>query len=172
MKLATSPEHHVTYGAYAPKLAATLNCSLERADELYAAFWTGNTALAEFKDSVIEEFRKNGGKHGGFIRGLDGRKLYGRSEHSLVNLKFQSDGAILVKAAMCFLFAKWLPKSGIDYRLLIQQHDEWEVEVRNGQEDEYIKLALLSLEKAGQYFNYNVPILGDAKVGQNWSEVH
>lgn len=165
-------EHNVTYGAQAAKIADTLKVSRDRAQELYDSFWTGNTALAEFKDSVIAEFRRNGGKHGGFIRGLDGRKLYGRSEHSLVNLKFQSDGAILVKTAMCFLFGKWLPKTDIDYRLLIQQHDEWQCEVRIGQEEEYIQLALASLEKAGQYYNYNVPILGDAKIGQNWAETH
>jgi len=162
----------VMYGASPNKIAETLKVSQERAQEIYDSFWAGNPALAEFKDSVIKEYRSNGGKNGGFIRGLDGRKLYGRSEHSLVNLKFQSDGAILVKTAMCFLFSKWLPKTDIDYKLLLSMHDEFEAEVKEGQEEEYMELALRCFEKAGEYYKYRVPIVGDVKKGMTWADVH
>lgn len=139
---------------------------------MYDNFWKGNTALAGFRDSVIAEYKRNGGKYGGYIRGLDGRKLFGRSEHSLVNLKFQSDGALLVKTAMCFLFNAWIPREGIEAYLILQQHDEFEARVRPDHTERYKELALLSFIKAGEYWNYNVPILGDAKVGKTWKDVH
>ena len=103
---------------------------------------------------------------------MDGRKLFPRSLHSIVNLKFQSDGALIVKKAMTILFLHWLPKTDIDARILLSMHDEWQAQVKIGDEERYKELALKALVEAGKYFNYNVPIEGDARIGRNWAQCH
>lgn len=64
------------------------------AERLFLAYWDAVPALKELKEKV-EEFWKSTGKQ--YIIGIDGRKLFVRSQHSLINLLFQSAGAICVK---------------------------------------------------------------------------
>jgi len=162
-----------TYGASPGKIAEILGVSLARGEEIYNSFWESNTALKEFKEDVIKEFKNNKKKYGkGFIVGLDGRQLIGRSEHSLVNLKFQSDGAILMKTAECYLFNLWIPKYNLDAKKVLDFHDEFQALVRNDHVEKYVELAYKSFIKAGEFYNYRVPIEGDIKCGQNWAETH
>ena len=170
---AKSPYYAVMYGASAGKVAETLGVDLKKGEELFEQFWQGNPSLKEFKDSVIKEYKQNKKKFGyGFITGLDGRQLRGRSEHSLVNLKFQSDGAILIKAAICYLFGQWVPKEKLQARLMITMHDEWQASVHPKHTDRFSVLCSEALVKAGKFFNYRVPITGQAQVGTNWAECH
>lgn len=124
------------------------------------------------KDALLSAYNSRGGKGRGYIKGLDGRKLFARSAHSIVNLKFQSDGALLVKRAMVILFFDLIPKAGIEARLLIQQHDELQSEVYPEDVEKYKELALKAFELAGLYYKYNVPITAECKVGKNWCETH
>ena len=65
----------------------------------------------------------------GFIYGLDGRKLFLRTDpisgepmtHKALNLKLQSAGAIVMKYAMCFL-DNWAKK--LNAHKVIDMHDE------------------------------------------------
>ena len=82
------------YGAQPEKLSKMLRIPLKEAERLYEAYWNAVPALKELKERV-EAFWKKTGKQ--YILGIDGRKLYVRSQHSLINLLFQSAGAICVK---------------------------------------------------------------------------
>lgn len=82
------------YGAQPEKLAKMLRIPLKESERLYEAYWNAVPALKELKERV-ENFWKKTGKQ--YILGIDGRKLFVRSQHSLINLLFQSAGAICVK---------------------------------------------------------------------------
>lgn len=86
--------YSILYGAAAPKIAKTLGIPLKEAEEIYAGYWESVPALKELKQKV-EAFWKKTGKQ--YILGIDGRKLYVRSQHSLLNLLFQGAGATAVK---------------------------------------------------------------------------
>ena len=166
-------KYSIVYGASVEKFTETIGASPQKGKELYEAFWKSNTALKGFKEAVIKEYRANKKKYGyGFIKGLDGRQLRGRSEHSLVNLKFQSDGAILMKVTECFLFNKFLPKHRVVYEKVLDFHDEFQSYVLPEHQEIYKEQCLKSFIDAGNFFNYNVPIVGDVKIGRNWSECH
>jgi len=169
---AKSPYYALLFGASAGKVSETLGVDARRGQELFDQFWDGNQCLRELKAGLEVEFNSHGGKRGGYIRGLDGRKLYGRSAHSLVNLKLQSDAAILFKTAMTFLFSSWVPKRGLDAKLVMNFHDEMDADVAECDVEEYLMLALKSFEAAGRYYNYRVPIIGAGKVGEDWFQVH
>lgn len=91
---AKSFSYAAIYGAQPKKLAKMLNVSEERAKQLFNEYWDAVPALKQLKEKVEEYWTKNGKTH---IPGLDGRKLSTRSKHSLINVLFQSGGAIAAK---------------------------------------------------------------------------
>jgi DNA polymerase I-like protein with 3'-5' exonuclease and polymerase domains len=169
---AKSPKYLLTYGGQAPKLRDNLGCSKKRSEQLFDNFWEGNTALNGFKQQCIELWKKRGGKNGGYLIGLDGRKIRTRSEHSLVNCMFQSAGSIVVKTACCYLFNNWIPKLNLDAHLVLHFHDEMNSIVHKDHAEKYAELASLSFVRSGEFWKLNVPLAGDALTGKNWSEIH
>lgn len=82
------------YGAQPKKLAKMLGITETEAKVLFNAYWDAVPALKELKEAVEKSWESNGKK---YIRGLDGRRLSTRSKHSLINVLFQSGGAIAAK---------------------------------------------------------------------------
>lgn len=88
------------YGAQPKKLAKMLGISEHEAKNLFNAYWDAVPALKELKEKLEEAWERNGKK---YIRGIDGRLLSTRSKHSLINVLFQSGGAIAAKWSAVFL---------------------------------------------------------------------
>ncbi len=113
----------------------------------------------------------------GYIKGLDGRKLFCRSEHSQLNTMLQSAGAIIMKKALHICDTN-IQKNGLipgkDYEFVLNIHDEFEIEcVDNENIIGIIKREMVnSIKLAGEYFKFPCPMTGNAKVGKNWAEVH
>lgn len=82
----------ILYGAQADKVASMLGISKDRGQAVIDALWDSNPGLKGCKE-VLEKFWEATGKR--FIYGMDGRKIYTRSKHSLLNAHFQNGGAAL-----------------------------------------------------------------------------
>lgn len=160
-------KYAMTYGAQPPKVAETAGVPEKYGKILYDAFWKANPALEALRSDVEKRFKKRG-----YLVGIDGRKLSIRSSHALLNTLFQSTGSIVVKVATIFLWKNWVPKYGIDAKLLIHQHDEWQAGVNPAHLEKYIELSNKSFVQSGKYFKLNIPIEGETKVGKNWAETH
>ena len=91
---AKSFSYAAIYGAQPKKLAKMLGINQEEGKRLFNEYWEAVPALKELKENVEKEWEKRGKKH---ILGLDGRLLNTRSKHSLINVLFQSGGAIAAK---------------------------------------------------------------------------
>ena len=128
------------YGASPKKLAKMLKVSEAKGKELYDSFWESVPALKEFKEKVEAHWEKKGRTH---IQGIDGRLLVTRSKHSLVNLCFQSAGALFMKWSNVAIIKQYedagllidplddsLGKQGTFQ--MIQQHDEAQAAVSKG----------------------------------------
>ena len=170
-KEAKSPFYALLFGAQPPKLAVTMGCGIERAKGIYNDFWSHYSALDQFKTELTQAWESRGGKKGGYVRGLDGRKLFARSQHSLVNLYIQSSGSILVKTAMIFI-AKRIKQAKLDAHQILWIHDELEYEVANADVDRLIEITEQSFLDSGRYWKFRVPLVGEAKVGTNWKNCH
>jgi DNA polymerase I-like protein with 3'-5' exonuclease and polymerase domains len=166
---AKSPYYALMYGAQVPKFTATLKCSARDGQKYYEAFWEKYKPLELFKQDLTKAWESRGGKKGGFIRGIDGRKLHARSQHSLVNLMFQNAGSVVVKVAGLFI-DKW--SQHLDSHQLIFYHDEYEYEVLNEHVAEFLPITEKAFKKAGEWFKLNVEIVGTPKTGKSWLEVH
>ena len=162
------------YGAQPAKVAEIMDCNLAKGTQTFNKFWASYRCLDEFKNILtgVWEDRKKESKGGyGYLKGLDGRKLYARSKHSLVNLMFQSAGSIVVKKALTLIHER-IKEHGLDAYQCIFYHDELEYICHPGDVEQLCSIAEKAFEDAGKYFNLNVPIEGEAKVGYNWADVH
>lgn len=111
------------------------------------------------------------------LYGLDGRWLLPRSDHSALNLKLQSDGAIIAKKWLVLL-DEYLYEAGLDfgwdgdYVFLIWSHDEIQLAVRPQHEELVTRLCIKAAKDAGLHFKLAFPVEIDVKVGMNWAETH
>lgn len=164
--LAKNGKYALTYGAQPSKLADTLGIPSQISQKVFDAFWRENEALGRLRSDVIAVVRSKG-----FLRGLDGRKLFIRSEHSALNLLFQSAGSVLVKKATV-LVNKELIRRGIEYKQVIHMHDEFQLEISPEDADEVEQVCLDAFVEAGEWFKASIKIEGDVKIGRNWKETH
>ena len=125
-------------------------------------------ALATLIEDVQEVAKSRG-----YLFGLDHRRLPVRSAHSALNTLLQSAGAIAVKKATC-LFWDYLKRDGLDDKVkqVAHIHDEFQVLVRQGYEEQVGKLAVQSFKDAGEFFKMRCPLDGEFKYGRNWAETH
>ena len=107
----------------------------------------------------------------GFLKGLDGRKIYVRSQHAALNTLLQGGGAIVMKKALAMLDSL-LKLNAVDAKFVANIHDEWQMEVKESQADFVGELAVGCIEKAGEHFQMRCPLTGEYKIGDNWSETH
>lgn len=118
----------VLYGAQAPKVATMLDVSREIGQKVIDALWDANPGLKGRKEA-LEAFWEATGKK--FIYGLDGRKLYARSRHSLLNLFQQNGGALLCDLVGILMHYQLIKRGWYDLgvRRIIYYHDEYQLQV-------------------------------------------
>lgn len=163
-------KYAITYGAQPAKLAASLGFSKTQAQIIFDDFWENNRALRQVKKYTEMEWELNDKQ---YIIGLDGRPISTRSKHSLVNARFQSAGAIIMKYAMIIAnkkirqeFDEWVAYG------LIRYHDEEVWECLPELAERVAEIGEASVEAAGKYLKLNVPLKAEAKIGNSWAEVH
>ena len=134
------------------------------------SFMTGVPALQELKNKLAENLVARG-----YLLGLDRRPLYCRSDFKALNVLLQSCGAILMKQVVINIH-KNLVSAGLIYGQDWHQHgmihDEIQLSCRPGIEQEIIRLVLSSFPMAGETFNFQCKIEGDAKTGYTWYDTH
>lgn len=157
--------YSLLYGAGDAKLGSVAGGGAKLGGELKQRFMSNLPAFANLKDSIAREAAS------GVIKGLDGRVLHIRSEHSALNTLLQSAGAIVMKKALQLL-EEYGRLHSLDYYFVGNIHDEVQAEVRSGQEDSYGRLAVSCLEAAGSFYNLNCPLTGEYKVGDSWADTH
>lgn len=107
----------------------------------------------------------------GWFSALDGRRVKLVNAHLGMSLYLQSFEQAVMKYAM-FTFNKELKKAGIDYKQVVVVHDEVEIECKPEDAEfvgETIRNAYIN---AGKFYQLNIPLDGEYKIGKNWLEVH
>ena len=154
------------YGAGDERLGSVVGGSKGDGRLLREQFLYRLPSLKDLRDRVIQKVSERG-----TLKGLDGRKLFVRSEHSALNTLLQSAGALVMKKALVLLdeYAKlW----EIDFNFVGNIHDEIQSEVIADKAEEFGKLAVSCIREAGNRFNLNCPLDGEYKVGDSWEQTH
>lgn len=128
-------------------------------------------------NQAIKAIHKESRMNQSTIAGLDGRRLFIRSKHAALNLRLQSDGALIAKK-WCLLVDDLFYEEGwdhgvdADYAFCSWSHDEIQVAVREDLADRAAEIMEAAAPMAGDHFGFNCPVAAESKVGMNWAETH
>jgi DNA polymerase-1 len=153
------------YGAGPAKIGSIVGGGAKDGERLINSFLKATPSLQRLRDTVA----KYAGK--GFVPGLDGRKIWVRSEHAALNSLLQGAGAIVMKKALCIFYDQIKAKKW-PVKLVANVHDEFQFECPAEIAQEAGKTARQSIIDAGTYFNLRCPLDGEYKIGKSWKETH
>ena len=112
----------------------------------------------------------------GFLKGIDGRKVYIRSKHSaLVFLMQAFEAAVMKLAAVIFYYERchslgWV--HGRDFAFCANVHDEAQMECRPEIAEELGKTFADCITEAGVRLGSWCPLAGSFAVGDDWADTH
>ena len=98
---AKSVSYMLMYGGSAKRAQTMLGCTLEEAEIIVEAYWDAVLPLKLLREAMVKKWEERNKK---YIIGVDGRKIFTRSQHSLLNSAFQSGGVICAKYATVFIY--------------------------------------------------------------------
>lgn len=162
------------YGAGDAKIGGIVGGDANDGKQIKSEYFGALPRLAKF----IESVKRSSGK--GWLKGLDGRRVYMRRDSTgriarskAPNTLLQSAGSIVMKKS-CILLWDDVKRQEIKAHKVLDMHDEGQSEVWNSPDhiEPYCELAVNSIVNAGQYFNLNIPLAAEYKVGMNMAETH
>jgi DNA polymerase I-like protein with 3'-5' exonuclease and polymerase domains len=153
------------YGAGPAKIGSIVGGGAKEGQKLIDAFLKATPALKSLRDRVS----KYAGK--GYVPGLDGRKIWVRSEHAALNSLLQGAGAIVMKKALV-LFNDKIKANKWPVKFVANVHDEFQFECHPDIAELAGKAAKQSIIDAGTYFKLRCPLDGEYKVGKSWRDTH
>ena len=153
------------YGAGDAKIGSIINGDIKKGKALKKRFFANLPALKKLRDRVQQASNR------GFLKGIDGRRIHVRSQHSSLNTLLQGGGAIVMKQAMINLY-QLIKLNTFDAKFVANIHDEWQLQVKESQADCVGRLGVESIEKVTEQFNMRCNLTGEYKIGGNWSETH
>jgi len=154
------------YGAGDAKIGSVIGGNKAEGKRVKQSFLANFGTLKTFRNRITREAEQNG-----FIKGLDGRKIFIRSAHSALNSLLQGAGAIVMKRAL-IIFDELIKENNLLANCVANVHDEWQVEVLEEEAEQLGQLGVDAIRAAGVYYNLNCPLDGEYKIGGNWSETH
>lgn len=123
-------------------------------------------ALKYLKDAVSKAADERG-----WVKGLDGRVIPVRHSHASLNTLLQSAGALICKTWYVFI-ARAIKEQGLDAQIVAFIHDEVQLLVKKGQEDETGRLIQSCMYRVERHFNFRCKLDSDYKYGRNWADTH
>ena len=154
-----------SYGAGAVKIGSIVGANSSKGKKLLDNFINNTPGLAALKKKISKFMSK------GHLPGLDGRRVWIRSEHAALNTLLQSAGAIIAKQWLVEANKKYKEHS-LDVRLLAVVHDEVVLEC-NPEQAELVKdLTIQAALDAGVSLGFRCPVGAEGRIGKNWRDVH
>ena len=153
------------YGAGDAKIGSIVGGSARDGTKLKAKFLAQTPALAKLLERVGKQAAK------GWVPGLDGRRIWVRSEHAALNSLLQGAGAIVMKKALV-IFDDKRKANKWPVKYVANVHDEAQLECPKDIADEVGKAFKQSIIEAGEFYNLRCPLDGEYKIGRNWRMTH
>jgi DNA polymerase I len=155
------------YGAGDAKIGSIVGGSKLDGKRLKERFLNSTPALAKLRDRVFRAATT------GRIKGLDGRYLQIRSEHSALNVLLQGAGAIVMKKALVIFYKDLLTKRLKPSEYFVANiHDEWQLDVPEHLAESVANVGVNAIRKTAAALGLNCPLDGEYKIGNNWAETH
>ena len=153
------------YGAGDEKLGTIVQGSRKHGKQLRESFINSNPSFKTLRDRVERAASR------GYLKGLDGRKIFIRHRHASLNTLLQGAGAIVMKKALIIL-SDMLQFQTIPAKIVANIHDEWQIEVPESHANGVGALAVRCIEQASTEYNLRCPLTGEFNIGDSWYETH
>lgn len=126
-------------------------------------------------DGLNDALDKAIDKRGGWLKCLDGGLVLVRSKRVKLSALLQSAEAVIMKLAG-IIFAAKMKTNGFEYnkdwKFALMVHDEYDMNVRDGLEEEAGRAMCASITEAGEALKFRCPLVAEFKVGSTWLDVH
>jgi len=166
----------IIYGMGSQGFAEAAKISRERAEQFIDEYLKDFSGIARYVEKLKDEARKNG-----FAATFFGRRRYlselnspnfmlrSQAERMAINMPIQGLEADIVKKAMIEV-NNWIQKEnlGKDLRMILQVHDELLFEAKK---DLVKQFAPKIIKIMRNVIKLKVPIIAEAKIGDNWAEL-
>lgn len=152
----------------------------QEAQEFLNAYFNTFTKLAEYLEDT-----KTFARNHGYTETMFGRRRHfpgissnvpfirAQAERMAINAPIQGTAADCMRVAMRDI-AQWIKNEGMesDVRMLVQVHDELIFEIKKDKTKNAVqKIASLMEQTLASKETHGVPLIADAKIGQNWEEM-
>ena len=107
----------------------------------------------------------------GWVRSIDDRKIDLRSPHMALNYLLQSAAGVIAKRWL-LINDETIHQTKLCASQLAFIHDELQFECVKEHAEDLSTSLVYSAAAAGEYYNLRLPIAAEAKIGNNWAEVH
>jgi DNA polymerase-1 len=153
------------YGAGDAKIGSIVGGNARKGGELKKRFLSQTPALAKLIARVAS-YAANGD-----VPGLDGRKIWIRSEHAALNSLLQGAGAIVMKKALCIFYNK-CKENSLKVKFVVNCHDEFQLECSPEIAEIVGKTGVQCIQEAGEFYGLRCPLTGEYKIGKSWRDTH
>lgn len=162
-----------------PRLAGEEHLAIALGKRIREQIMTGLPALKKAIEFVQRQAES------GYLIGLDGRKLHCRQVYAALNLRLQSNAALLAKKWLVLTEREALRRGWDhgwksarnsdgrgDFAMMAFVHDEQQSAVRPELLREFGQIGTEAALAAGKHFKFVCPIEAKAKFGTTWAECH
>lgn len=155
-----------TYGAGAPKIAETLECDLDFAQNLHNTYWERNKAVKITANKAkVKKFRKQKW----LWNPVSKMWLYLKAEKDRFSTLNQSTGAFVFDTWLKFVREAFKP---LGIKIALQYHDELLFICLKSQQDQAAKILKEAMRKTNSLLKLNIEINISIDWGYNYAECH
>lgn len=162
--------YSLLYGGGDALIGKIVGGSAKEGKRLKAEFDKNIPSFKSLKNELSQAYKR------GYLKGLDGRKLFIRSEHKCLSQLLQSAGALLCKKWVALVDQEIKAQNlENDALVLAWVHDELQIACRTSEVAHNVGDILKRMaEEAGDHFGISrkLPIEAEYAVGRTWCETH
>ena len=149
--------------SYDPQLSST--AAKKKGKEIREAFVEAIPGMSNLLEAIDLAAKR------GFVRSIDGRKIILDSPHKALNYLLQSGAGVIAKRWL-LINNDTITKTKLCASQLAFIHDELQFECTKEHAEDLSTSLVYSAAAAGEYYKLRIPIAAEAKIGENWAEVH
>lgn len=165
----------IVYGISAFSLSQDIGVFVSEAKAYMEAYLSRFHGVRDYQTDIVEQAKRDG-----YVSTLFGRRRYlpelknsnfslrSFGERVALNMPIQGTAADIIKLAMVNADRR-LREEGLEAQLILQVHDELIVECPESEKE---RAAALLQEEMENAVHYSVPLIAEAKWGNNWAEAH
>lgn len=154
------------YNAYPPRLAITCGITLDKAKELFDAYWDKNKAIKQAVEQLKIKYIEVDGKEEMWqYNPVSGLYYSLRKKNDQFSTLVQGTAAYVFDLFLGFVLQK-------SPTLIAQFHDEWVKRCKIGNEKQENKIAMWAIQKVNNHLKLNRELDIGVQTGKYYSDIH